>query len=105
MVIFGTLGLAVPYTPRPPGEKDSMKCVFLGGASAGGRGASGVSLGLSGLELANLWSFRLMWSTAQVAAVRFRRRLTPRERAKLLDGAPKQVHRRYGGHTSAYSLY
>ena len=42
MVIFGTLGLAVPYTPRPPGENDSMKCVFLGGASAGGRGASAV---------------------------------------------------------------
>lgn len=80
MVIFDTLGLAVPYIPRPPGENDSMKRVFLGGASAGGRGASGVSLGLLGLELADLWSFRLMWSTAQVAAVRFRRRLTPRER-------------------------
>ena len=66
MVIFDTLGLAVPYIPRPPGENDSMKFVFLGGASAGGRGASGVSLGL---ELADLWSFRLMWSTAQVAAV------------------------------------
>ena len=45
MVIFGTLGLAVPYMyiPRPPGENDWMKCVFLGGASLGGRGACGVS--------------------------------------------------------------
>ena len=34
MVIFGTLGLAVPYTPRPPGETDQRKCVFLGGALA-----------------------------------------------------------------------
>jgi hypothetical protein len=33
MVIFGTLGLAVPYIPRPPGENDPMKSVFLGGAS------------------------------------------------------------------------
>ena len=54
MVIFGTLGLAVPYIPRPPGEKDSMKCVFLGGASAGGRGASGGSLGLSGPGVSKL---------------------------------------------------
>ena len=46
MVIFDTLGLAVPYIPRPPGENDSMKFVFLGGASAGGRGASGVSLSI-----------------------------------------------------------
>ena len=28
MVIFGTLGLAVPYTPRPLGENDQRKCVF-----------------------------------------------------------------------------
>ena len=43
MVIFGTLGLAVPYTPRPLGENDSMNCVFLADASARGRGAIGVS--------------------------------------------------------------
>ena len=43
MVIFDTLGLAVPYTPRPPGETDQRKCIFLGGALAGGRGATGVS--------------------------------------------------------------
>ena len=43
MVIFGTLGLAVPYTPCPPDETDQRKCVFLGGALAGGRGATGVS--------------------------------------------------------------
>ena len=43
MAIFGTLGLAVPHTPRPPGEFDQRKCVFLVGASAGGRGATGVS--------------------------------------------------------------
>ena len=36
MAIFGTLGLAVPHTPRPPGENDQRKCVFLAGASAGG---------------------------------------------------------------------
>ena len=43
MVIFDTLGLAVPYTPRPLGENDQRKCVFLGGALARGRGATGVS--------------------------------------------------------------
>ena len=43
MVIFGTLGLAVPHTPRPLGETDQRKCVFLGGALARGRGATGVS--------------------------------------------------------------
>ena len=43
MVIFDTLGLVMPYTPRPLGENDSMNCVFLAGASARGRGATGVS--------------------------------------------------------------
>ena len=43
MVIYGTLGLAVPHTPRPLGETDQRKCVFLGGALARGRGATGVS--------------------------------------------------------------
>ena len=43
MVIFGTLGLVMPYTTRPLGENDSMNCVFLAGASTSGRGAAHVS--------------------------------------------------------------
>ena len=40
MVIFGTLGLAVPYTPRPLGENDSIKFRYPTVAAGGGDGLS-----------------------------------------------------------------